>query len=207
MPNARNTNFYGNKSGLNLSNLKRQENLASHFPESSIYEQYISQKIQNARTPENQNQVVSSNGFSAKELKQKFLQGQEDRYLFNADKAPDQAQNAPVEVHTLQLDHIPTNLSQDELKRKLGVNHLISLEVDTDNVKNVSTGKGKIAFRTNTQEDRAKLQQKLQDLGIQSGDYTYKNKKKIQIILKNVICITPKELLHIHKKKIINNSA
>lgn len=167
-------NFNG--ANINLSSLKRQENLAGHLGEEHHYENMINQKLEGSSNNTG-NEVVSSQNFTAKELKQKFLEGQEDRYLFNAEKST--AQNkTDVGIHTLDLDNIPQNLNQDDLKRALGVNHLVSLEVETNNVKNISTGKGKIIFRSNTEHEKEKIESNIKALGINAKDYQLKNKEK-----------------------------
>lgn len=83
-----------------------------------------------------------------------------------------------VNVHTLELSSVPSNVTVDDLKRALKVGHLVSLELDTDNLKNINTGKGKIVFRTNTTDDKEAVMDKLCEIGIDSKDYVRSNKQK-----------------------------
>ena len=55
--------------------------------------------------------------------------------------------------------------------------------------KNISTGKGKISFRSNTEHEKEKIQNNLKDLGIQSKDYKFKNKKKAPRIASSTVGI------------------
>ena len=172
-------NQFAPNSNLNLSSLKRQENLASHFPLSNHYDKFITQKIDQSKNyASTGNLMATSQQFNHKQLKQKFLQGQEDRYLFNSEKKRQTESKTDVGVHTLELSNIPSHLNEADLKRVLGINHLVSLEVEADNLKNLSTGKGKISFRSNTENEKTKIQNHLKDMGIQSQDYKFKNKKK-----------------------------
>lgn len=83
-----------------------------------------------------------------------------------------------VNVHTLELSSVPSNISVDDLKRALKVGHLVSLELDTDNLKNINTGKGKLVFRTNTNDDKESVMDKLYEIGIDYKDYVRVNKQK-----------------------------
>lgn len=173
-------NQFAKKNVLNVSNLKRQEMMSSQLSNTNHYEKFINKKIDETFQPKTSNsEFMQSNNFTHKELKQKFLAGQEDRYCFNAEKDIQNRDNTTdVNVHTLDLDHIPANLTVDDIKRTLGAKHLVSLEVDTDNVKNINTGKGKISIRSNTKDEKEALQQILYDLGIESSDFQQKNRKK-----------------------------
>lgn len=126
--------------------------------------------------------TLTSDKFDHHQLKQKFLSGQEDRYMFgNTDKhqhGANTAHKTDVNVHTLELNHIPSNVTVDDIKRSLQGNHLVSVQVDADNVKNVNTGKGKISFRSNTAEGKSVVQNKLKEFGIESKDFQHKNKEK-----------------------------
>mmetsp|Transcript_24156 Transcript_24156/g.24077 ORF Transcript_24156/g.24077 Transcript_24156/m.24077 type:complete len:397 (-) Transcript_24156:13-1203(-) len=164
-------------SGMNLSSLKRQENLASNLGSSDMYKDYLKRKLNEQQNSVSKERVASIDQFSHKELTQKYLEGQEDRYLFNASK-PSGTKRSKTDVHTLNLHNIPEGVDKDNLKRTLGNLHLVSLDINTDNLKNVSTGEGRIIFRSNTEKEKEKVENALKDLGIKTTDYKLKNKVK-----------------------------
>jgi hypothetical protein len=153
----------------------------SQLSNNNIYEKFINKKIESSKSPM-KTTTLTSDKFDHHQLRQKFLSGQEDRYMFgNADKdqyGANMANKTDVNVHTLELNHIPPNVTVDDIKRSLKGNHLVSVEVEADNVKNTNTGKGKISFRINTNEGKNTVQNKLREFGIDSKDYQHKNKEK-----------------------------
>jgi hypothetical protein len=174
-------NYHEKKNNVNLCNLRKQQNNTSQLATNNHYEKFINKKLTEVGSP-TRGTMMQSNNLSHKDLKQKFLQGQEDRYMFgSADKNASGKNNkhhTAVGVHTLELDHIPANVTIDDLKRSLESNHLIGVEVDTNNLTNTSTGKGKISFRVNTDNGKQLIQDRLHQLGIQTNDYERKNKQK-----------------------------
>ncbi len=105
--------------------------------------------------------MKTSQNYTARELKRKCFEGQEDRYLFNSVKPSAVKNSTDVGVHTLMLDQVPSDWTQDDLRRKLGGHHLISLELETNNVENINTGKGKIIFRSNQDHEKETIQSSL----------------------------------------------
>lgn len=178
--NSESYNHFNPRGTINVSGLRKQEMLASHFDNSNLYEKFINKKIAEGRNPQaSQQEYIQSNAFTHKQLKQKFLEGQEDRFLFGESKRDHSAgPQTDVQVHTLELDHVPENLTLEDLKRNLKIKHLVSAELDTDNVKNLNKGKGKITFRTNTRDEKDQIQQKLHEIGIEAHDYEFKNKTR-----------------------------
>ena len=168
---------------VNVNSLKRQEMMTSSLAVNDYYGSFINNQIERSKSPMKDNRdYMPSDNFTAKQKKLKFLEGQDQRVMFSDSNL--QTQNTTqddvdaVNVHTLNLDKIPGNITADELKRNLQINHLVSMQVDTDNLKNVSTGKGQICFRSNRKNEKQIIMEKLKNLGISSKDYVLKNRNK-----------------------------
>lgn len=158
--------------------------MASSLALNNPYEKHINDKLDRSKSPiSRDNGYIQSDKFSHKQKKQIFLEGSDQRMMFSDSNL--QTQNTTqddvdaIAVHTLDLDQIPDGVTADDLKRNLKLNHLVSMQVDTDNVKNVSTGKGKISFRSNRKNEKDRVIEKLRTLGIQSGEHQHKNNKKV----------------------------
>ncbi|CAI2387551.1 unnamed protein product [Moneuplotes crassus] len=164
-------------SGINLSSIKKQENLASNIGISNLYEEFLTKKVNEKQNSPSKIKVASVDQYNHKELRQKNLEGQEDRYMFNAQKAAP-AKRTDTSVHTLDMHNIPAGVDKDNLKRALGNLHVVSLDINTDHLKNVSTGEGRICFRSNTESEKEKIQETLKDIGISTSDYIFKNKNR-----------------------------
>ena len=134
------------------------------------YSTYITNKLSEHANPNKDTpQFVQSDEFTHKEKKQKFLQAE----LQTNDVTFDSTSN----MHTLSLSKIPQNLTASDLKRSLKLQYLIEIDVDTDNVKNISTGKGRISLRSNA-EGKQGIIDKLGLMGITAEEYKRKSQKR-----------------------------
>lgn len=85
-------------------------------------------------------EFISSHDLTHKQKKQRFLEGQDGRMMFSdtyskRQTLAERTEGGEVSVHTLELNSVPENLTADDLKRALKIGHLISVEVETDNLK------------------------------------------------------------------------
>ena len=160
--------------------------MASQLALNNHYEDHINKKIDGFINHQSEgSDLLPSDTLNHKEKKQLFLEGQDNRMMFsdtyfkNKSKTLHGSESqSDGNVHTLELSSVPSHLTIDDLKRALKIKQVISLELETDNIKNVNTGKGKIVFRANVEDGRESVMERLNTVGIDSKDYARINKQK-----------------------------
>ena len=185
-------NYFKKKNALNVCNLKRQEFMKSQSDLNNYYGKFINKKIDDFKKQKmDQNLLVQSDFLTHKQKKQRFFEGEDARMNFVDNYRRDQSSSAlrdnqaDVNVWTLELNSVPDNISVDELKRMLRIPHLVSLKLDSNLLNNVTTGKGKLTFRTNTWNEKDLIIKKLNQIGISSNDFEDVNYLRTPIVKKS----------------------
>ena len=176
--------------------MKSQQDLTNH------YDKFINKKLEEYKHPlKNKNLLVQSDAFTPSQKKQKFLEGEDNRMIFSDVHTRDKSTSAKrynqteVEVWSLDLHSVPEDMSAEDLKMLLRIPNLVSINIDSDIIKNISKGKGKLTFRTNTLNEKESIIEKLNKIGIKLND----NK----IVSESENCIDTKNDLH-HAEEIGN---